>query len=170
MQVPAIPSNEALRLETLRELLILDTPFEARFDNLTIVAAAFFRVKIAVISLIDSKRQWFKSTCGLGAKETPRDISFCGHAILQDGVFVIEDALQDMRFFDNPLVTGEPQIRFYAGAPLVASNGAKLGTLCLIDSVPRQLNAFEIEMLSDMAKLVMQEIEHGFLMLENSLH
>jgi GAF domain-containing protein len=170
MQVPAMPSNEALRIETLRELLILDTPLEARFDNLTIAAAAFFRVKIAVVSLLDSHRQWFKSSCGLNAKETHRDISFCGHAILHNEVFVIEDALQDVRFFDNPLVTGEPQIRFYAGAPLIASNGVKLGTFCLIDRVPRQLNAFEIEMLSDMAKLVMQEIEHGVLMLENSLY
>jgi GAF domain-containing protein len=159
MQQPALPPDEALRVETLRELLILDTPPEARFDNLTRAAAAFFRVQIALVSLIDTNRQWFKSACGLDAKETPRDIYFCGHAILQDEVFVIEDALLDERFFDNPLVTGEPKIRFYAGAPLKASNGMNLGTLCLIDPHPRKLLDFEIEMLSDMAKLVEQELE-----------
>ncbi|MFC7421616.1 GAF domain-containing protein [Iodobacter arcticus] len=159
MQVPAFPPDEALRVQTLRELLILDTPPEARFDNLTRAAAAFFRVQIAVVSLIDVNRQWFKSACGLDAKETPRDISFCGHTILQDDVFVIEDALLDERFFDNPLVIGEPQIRFYAGAPLKASNGMNLGTLCLIDKNPRALLDFEIEMLSDMAKLVVLELE-----------
>ncbi len=159
MQVPAFPPDEALRVETLRELLILDTPPEARFDNLTRAAAAFFRVQIAVVSLIDANRQWFKSACGLDAKETARDISFCGHAILQDAVFVIEDALLDERFFDNPLVTGEPKIRFYAGAPLKARNGTNLGTLCLIDPYPRKLQDFEIEMLADMAALVVQELE-----------
>ncbi|AMC33393.1 GAF domain-containing protein [Janthinobacterium sp. B9-8] len=159
MQVPAFPPDEALRVKTLRELLILDTPPDARFDNLTRAAAAFFRVQIAVVSLIDVNRQWFKSACGLDAKETARDISFCGHAILQDDVFVIEDALLDERFFDNPLVSGEPNIRFYAGAPLKTSNGMNLGTLCLIDKHPGALLDFEIEMLSDMAKLVVQELE-----------
>lgn len=159
MQVPAFPPDEALRVETLRELLILDTPPEARFDNLTRAAAAFFRVQIAVVSLIDAKRQWFKSACGLDAKETARDISFCGHAILQDEVFVIEDALLEERFFDNPLVLDDPKIRFYAGAPLKARNGMNLGTLCLIDPAPRKLQDFEIEMLADMARLVVQELE-----------
>lgn len=159
MQVPATPPDEAFRVETLRKMLILDTPPEARFDNLTRVAAAFFRVKIAVISLVDSERQWFKSACGLDVKETSRDISFCGHAILQDQVLVVKDALLDKRFFDNPLVTDEPKIRFYAGAPLKMSNGANIGTLCLIDPLPRQLQDYEVEMLSDMAVLVAQELE-----------
>ncbi|AZN35092.1 GAF domain-containing protein [Iodobacter ciconiae] len=159
MQVPVFPPDEALRVQTLRELLILDTPLELRFDNLTHAAVAFFRVQIAIVSLIDADRQWFKSACGLDMKETPRDISFCGHAILQDEVFVVEDALLDERFFDNPLVTGRPRIRFYAGAPLKASNGLNLGTLCLIDPSPRKLQGFEIEMLSDMARLVVQELE-----------
>ena len=125
MQAPAQPSNEALRIETLREFLILDTPPEERFDNLTRAAASFFRVQIAVVSLVDVNRQWFKSICGLDASETPRDVSFCGHAILQNEVLVIEDALLDARFSDNPLVVGGPKIRFYAGAPLTASNGCR---------------------------------------------
>lgn len=159
MQAPAQPDNEALRIETLRQFLILDTPPETRFDNLTKAAASFFRVKIAVVSLVDENRQWFKSICGLDAAQTPRDISFCGHAILQNEVMVIEDALHDERFFDNPLVTGEPKIRFYAGAPLTVSNGVNIGTLCLIDSQPRTMSPIEIEMLSDMAKVVVGEIE-----------
>ncbi|QLG87379.1 GAF domain-containing protein [Chitinibacter bivalviorum] len=159
MQAPANPSNEALRIETLRQFLILDTPPEERFDNLTRAAASFFRVQIAVVSLVDVNRQWFKSTCGLDAKETPRDISFCGHAILQDDVMLVHDALLDPRFADNPLVTGEPKIRFYAGAPLKASNGVNVGTLCLIDREPKMLTPTEIEMLQDMARVVVGEIE-----------
>jgi len=159
MQAPAQPDNEALRIETLRQFLILDTPAESRFDNLTKAAASFFRVQIAVVSLVDTNRQWFKSICGLDATETPRDISFCGHAILQNEVMVINDALADERFADNPLVTGEPHIRFYAGAPLTVSNGVNVGTLCLIDRSPREMTTQEIEMLMDMAKVVVGEIE-----------
>ncbi|WP_373975188.1 GAF domain-containing protein [Chitinibacter sp. SCUT-21] len=159
MQAPAKPSNEALRIDTLRRFLILDTPPEERFDNLTRAAAAFFRVQIAVVSLVDENRQWFKSICGLDAKETSRDISFCGHAILQDDVMIIEDALLDPRFVDNPLVTGEPHIRFYAGAPLKAENGVNVGTLCLIDRTPKTLTPAEIEMLQDMARVVVGELE-----------
>jgi GAF domain-containing protein len=159
MQAPETPSNEALRIETLRQFLILDTPPEERFDNLTRAAAAFFRVEIAVVSLVDVNRQWFKSICGLDATETPRDISFCGHAILQDQVMMIEDALLDERFADNPLVTGEPKIRFYAGAPLKAKNGVNVGTLCLIDRHPKTLSSMDIEMLQDMARVVVGELE-----------
>lgn len=159
MQAPETPSNEALRIETLRQFLILDTPPEERFDNLTRAAAAFFRVEIAVVSLVDVNRQWFKSICGLDVAETPRDISFCGHAILQDQVMMIEDALLDERFVDNPLVTGEPKIRFYAGAPLKAKNGVNVGTLCLIDRHPKTLSSADIEMLQDMARVVVGELE-----------
>jgi GAF domain-containing protein len=159
MQAPAQPSNEASRIETLREFLILDTPPEDRFDNLTQAAASFFRVQIAVVSLVDVNRQWFKSTCGLDVSETPRDVSFCGHAILQNDVMVIEDALLDARFADNPLVVGGPKVRFYAGAPLTASNGCNVGTLCLIDPRPRTMSAIELEMLADMAKVVVGELE-----------
>lgn len=159
MQAPAKPSNEELRIETLRQFLILDTPPEERFDNLTRAAAAFFRVQIAVVSLVDVNRQWFKSACGLDAKETPRDVSFCGHAILQDDVMVVPDTLLDERFIDNPLVTGEPKIRFYAGAPLKARNGVNVGTLCLIDREAKNLSPADLDMLKDMAKVVVQELE-----------
>ena len=159
MQAPALAQNEALRIETLRAFLILDTLPEARFDNLTQAAASFFRVQIAVVSLIDVNRQWFKSICGLDAIETPRDISFCGHTILQNDIMVIEDTLLDPRFEDNPLVIGGPKIRFYAGAPLTASNGCNVGTLCLIDPQPRTMSDIELEMLADMAKVVMGELE-----------
>lgn len=158
MQAPAQPKDEALRIETLREFLILDTPPEERFDNLTRAAASFFRVQIAVVSLVDVNRQWFKSICGLDASETTRDVSFCGHAILQNDVMVIEDALLDPRFSDNPLVIAGPKVRFYAGAPLTASNGCNVGTLCLIDPKPRTMSAIELEMLADMAKVVVGEL------------
>ncbi|AOY00432.1 GAF domain-containing protein [Jeongeupia sp. USM3] len=157
MQAPCFPADEASRLATLHSLLILDSEPEERFDNLTRAAASFFRVAIAVISLIDDNRQWFKSVCGIDATETSRDVSFCGHTILQPELMVIEDALLDPRFADNPLVTDAPYIRFYAGVPLKAENGAMLGTLCLIDRAPRTLEPFEREMLVDMGRLV--EIE-----------
>lgn len=115
---PAFPLDEANRLATLRGLNILDTPPEERFDRLTRLAQQLINVPIAVVSLVDSNRQWFKSCQGLDASETPRNISFCGHAILDNELFVIPDALLDTRFSDNPLVTGAPNIRFYAGQPL----------------------------------------------------
>ncbi len=159
MQAPAIPNNEIERIATLRTLLILDTPPEARFDNLVKVAASYFRVPIALASLVDENRQWFKAACGLDAKETPRDISFCGHAILGEGPFIISNALEDTRFADNPLVLGAPFIRFYAGVPLKASNGHKLGTLCIISPEPKQMTPDEINMLVDMGKLVEVELQ-----------
>lgn len=159
MQAPAIPNNEIERIATLRTLLILDTPPEARFDNLVKVAASYFRVPIALVSLVDENRQWFKAACGLDAKETPRDISFCGHAILGEGPFIISNALEDTRFADNPLVLGAPFIRFYAGVPLKAANGHKLGTLCIISPEPKQMTPDEINMLVDMGKLVEVELQ-----------
>ncbi|WP_043649858.1 GAF domain-containing protein, partial [Chitinilyticum litopenaei] len=159
MQAPQLPPDEDTRIAELRSLLILDTPPEERFDNLTRLAAGFFRVPIALVSLVDSERQWFKSACGLNASETARDISFCGHAILGDEVMVVEDALADPRFADNPLVTDAPHIRFYAGAPLTSSKGHKLGTLCLIGDRPRHLAAEEMQMLKDLARLVVVELE-----------
>lgn len=159
MQAPSLPSNERERISTLRSLLILDTPPEQRFDNLTNMAAGFFNVPIALITLIDTHRQWFKSRCGLTVSETPREISFCGHAILGATPLIIEDALADPRFADNPLVTGDPLIRFYAGAPLTLDNGMTVGTFCIIDRVPRHLDNTEITMLIDLAKLVVQELQ-----------
>jgi diguanylate cyclase (GGDEF)-like protein len=158
MNAPAFPLNEAARLETLRALQILDTAPEERFDRITRMAKRMFGVPISLVSLVDSDRQWFKSAQGLDATETPRDISFCGHAILGDELFYIPNALEDERFADNPLVVEEPEIRFYAGSPLLAANGHKLGTLCLIDSRPRELNEEDKILLRDLAVVIEQEI------------
>ncbi len=159
MQAPLIPQDEDERIATLRELLILDTPPEDRFDSLTAYAASQFNVDIALVSLVDTNRQWFKSACGLDATETSREISFCGHAILQEGIFEIPDALEDPRFADNPLVTGAPKIRFYAGAPLRMANGQAIGTLCLISPRPKRLDSWEKEHLLALAKLVTMELQ-----------
>jgi PAS domain S-box-containing protein len=158
MQVPQTPANEAPRLQALRVRAMLDTPAEERFDRLTRLAQHLFGVQIALVSLIDADRQWFKSRQGLDVCETARDISFCGHAILASDLFVVPDATLDARFADNPLVLGAPHIRFYAGAPLSSSDGYRLGTLCIIDSTPRTLSDKERMMLRDMADLVETEI------------
>jgi diguanylate cyclase (GGDEF)-like protein len=156
-----IPANEAERLEALRDLDILDTRPEERFDRLTRVARRLFGVPIALVSLVDADRQWFKSRQGLDATETPRDISFCGHAIAGEDVLVVRDALADDRFQDNPLVREEPKIRFYAGCPVRAKNGSPLGTLCLVDRRPRELGREELALLRDLAAMVEQELESG---------
>ncbi len=158
MIAPEIPHDEATRLNTLRSLKILDTESEERFDRLTRLAKRLFGVPIALVSLVDENRQWFKSCQGLDASETPRDISFCGHAILGDDIFVIPDASQDGRFSDNPLVTDAPHIRFYAGCPLKVANGSTLGTLCIIDQEPREFEAEDRELLRDLARMVEQEL------------
>ena len=141
MQAPAIPDNEAQRLRALRARAILDAPAEERFDRLTRLAQHMFGTQMALVSLVDAERQWFKSHQGLNACETGRDISFCGHAILADDIFEIADARLDPRFADNPLVSGPPHIRFYASAPLATADGYRIGTLCIIDDQPRQLSA-----------------------------
>lgn len=158
MKTPDFPAHEKERLQTLRSTEILDTDPEERFDRLTRMAKRVFGVSIALVSLVDENRQWFKSKVGLDASETPRDISFCGHAILGNDIFVIEDALQDERFADNPLVTGAPGIRFYAGAPLRYLDGSKLGTLCIIDQEPRTLDDEDYEMLRDLAEMAESEL------------
>ncbi len=163
MKTPEFPQDEEKRLSTLCNLDILDSPYEERFDRLTRIAQQYFKVPIALVSIVDANRQWFKSSQGLDATETPRDISFCGHAILDDGVFVISNALEDPRFADNPLVTGPPDIRFYAGAPLSAPDGTKVGTLCIIDREPRVLNDDDIKTLRDLADCVEEEISQGLL-------
>nr|WP_315186699.1 sensor domain-containing diguanylate cyclase [uncultured Albidiferax sp.] len=155
---PAIPPDESFRLGTLRSLDLLDTPPEERFDRLTRMARRMFGVSIALVSLVDENRQWFKSAQGLEDKETSRDISFCGHAILGDGLLLVPDAKSDLRFFDNPLVTSPPYVRFYAGWPLQATNGSKLGTLCLLDPQPRSFADEDIQLLGDLAAIVEQEI------------
>jgi diguanylate cyclase (GGDEF)-like protein len=158
MKTPDTPANEKERLKTLRSTDILDTDPEERFDRLTRMAKRVFGVSIALVSLVDENRQWFKSKVGLDASETGRDISFCGHAILGNDIFVIEDALKDERFADNPLVTGEPKIRFYAGAPLRYLDGNKLGTLCIIDQHPRVLDEEDYTMLRDLAEMAEGEL------------
>ncbi|MGR8921017.1 MAG: diguanylate cyclase domain-containing protein [Gammaproteobacteria bacterium] len=158
MLTPEKPANEATRLDALRALNILDSSPEERFDRLTRLAKRLFGVPIALVSLVDEERQWFKSCQGLDASETPRDISFCGHAILKDDVFLVPDARTDERFHDNPLVTGDPKIRFYAGCPLQVPNGSKLGTLCLIDQHPREFNAEDLTLLKDLARMAEQEL------------
>ncbi len=158
MKPPETPDDEFTRLRTLRALNVLDSEPEERFDRLTRLAKRMFNVPIALVSLVDENRQWFKSCVGLPVRQTPRDISFCGHAILGDEVFVIENALEDERFADNPLVTGEPHIRFYAGCPLTAPNGTKLGTLCIIDREPRTLDADDLSTLSDLARMAEDEL------------
>jgi diguanylate cyclase (GGDEF)-like protein len=158
MIAPKIPEDEKQRLETLRALKILDSSPEERFDRLTRMAKRMFGVPISLVSLVDSDRQWFKSKQGLDADETPRDISFCGHAILGEEAFIVPNALQDERFKDNPLVTDAPNIRFYAGCPLKVSNGSKLGTLCLIDREPRELDEEDMQLLTDLATMAEQEI------------
>ena len=158
MQVPELPGNDAARVATLRSLNILDTPRDDRFDRYTRITARIFDMPIVLISLVDDGRQWFKSAEGLDVEETSRDISFCAHAILGDDVLEVPNARRDPRFFDNPLVVEQPRIRFYAGAPLEAPNGHKLGTLCVIDRVPRQLSDEEKAMLKNLADMVVDEM------------
>lgn len=157
MKTPDIPPDEDARLAELRSLNVLDTIAEERFDRLTRMAKRLFGVDVALVSLVDENRQWFKSCAGMELSETPRDISFCGHAILGDSAFVIPDALQDERFADNPLVAGPPHVRFYAGCPLRGPGGRKLGTLCIIDSKPRAFSDEDVEMLVDLALMVERE-------------
>jgi len=158
MQAPALPPDETLRLAALRGTGLLDTPREERFDRLTRMARQLLGVKISVVSLVDSDRQWFKSCDGLDAEATSRDVSFCGHTILQPDIFEVPDALLDPRFADNPLVLGPPNIRFYAGAPLRSPEGLRLGSLCVIHDEPRQLDPAQRRTLRDLADLVEQEI------------
>jgi diguanylate cyclase (GGDEF)-like protein len=152
-----IPQDEAKRLEALRSLGILDTPPEERFDRLTRLAKRLFGVPVASVSLVDSNREWFKSCIGLDVKELPRDISFCGHAILGDHTLIIPNALEDPRFADNPLVNDETHVRFYAGHPLKAPDGSKLGTLCIVDYEPRYFEPEDFQALADLAAIVERE-------------
>ncbi len=157
---PPLPSNESERLNALHEYKILDTPPEEAYDDIVELAAHLCNAPIALISLVDRERQWFKSRIGLTLQETRRDISFCAHAILNpNDVFIVNDALHDERFAANPLVTGEPHIRFYAGMPLVTSDGTALGTLCVIDRVPRELTSEQAAALRSLRRSVIAELE-----------
>ncbi len=157
--MPPLPANEQARLQALRRLHILDTPEEEAFDAIARLAAAATKAPIGLISLVDAHRQWFKAYVGLEACETSRSVSFCAHAIVVGELFEIEDASQDPRFMDNPLVRGDPGIRFYAGMPLVLPGGEAVGTLCVIDRVPRRLDAAQRMALEILARSVVTELE-----------
>ena len=152
-------SHEAKRLKVLWQYDLLDTVPEALFDDLTELAANICEAPIALISLVDEKRQWFKSRVGTSVQETSRDVSFCAHAIKQPDLFIVPDAAKDPRFSANPLVTSEPKIRFYAGAPLITADGYALGTLCVIDKVPRELREDQKRALRILSRHVVSQLE-----------
>ena len=158
MKAP-LPSNEAERLAALREYEILDTEPEQAYDDLTALAAHICEVPVAMISLVDESRQWFKSRLGLSRQETPRDVAFCAHAILKPEPLVVRDALKDGRFAESALVKRSPHIRFYAGFPLATAEGLALGTLCAIDRKPRALSAKQKKAMKALARQVMALLE-----------
>jgi len=153
------PANEEARIAALEKYAILDTDPEQSFDDLTLLASFVCKSPIALISLIDEDRQWFKSRVGMDASETSRDVAFCSTAILQSEIFVVPDALADDRFRDNPLVVSDPHIRFYAGAPLINEDGHALGTLCVVDQAPRELAPEQREALKALSRLVLGQLE-----------
>jgi GAF domain-containing protein len=153
-----LPDNEKERLELLYELLLLDTPPQQRLDKIVEFSSAEFNVPICLVSLVDSDRQWFKARIGISACQTERDISFCAHALSSKELLLVPDALVDPRFHDNPLVSGPPYIRFYAGAPLAYKDGLVIGTLCLIDTRPRTLDPTEQAILESLRDLVVLEL------------
>lgn len=150
-----LPENEANRLAALHALQILDTPPDDAFDRITRLASRILKTPIAIVSLVDKERQWFKSHLGVDTEETPREIAFCAHAICDQDVMVVPDATRDQRFAENPMVTGDPNIRFYAGAQLRDDAGHNLGALCVVDSKPREFDAEQRAILRDLASIVM---------------
>lgn len=158
MEPPVVPVDEEDRLQGLYKTKLLDTACEPRFDRYTRLAARLLNVRRALVTLVDRDRQWFKSRYGLSVSETPRDVSFCGHTILTRNPLIVPDARDDYRFVGNPLVVGDPHVIFYAGAPIYDRRGRPIGTFCLIDDHPRQLNQDEIRSLTTLAKLVTAEV------------
>jgi PAS domain-containing protein len=159
MAAPAIPANEAARLAELQSYRVLDTPAEKPFDDIVKLAAYILDVPTALVSLIDTDRQWFKARYGLDATETSREVSFCGHVVADGATMLVPDAAEDARFRDNPLVTGDPHVRAYFGVPLKTDRGHALGTLCALDSKPRTFSPQQLEMVSILADRVMAELE-----------
>lgn len=159
MITAAIPENEIDRLNDLYRYEILDTVYESEFDDIVQLASKLCNAPISTITLVDFDRQWYKAKHGVDGAETKRDISFCAHAINEDGLFEVRDAASDNRFFDNPLVTGDPKIRYYAGIPLVTNSGYKIGTLCVIDRVPRDLDEEQTFALKVLSKQVIKLFE-----------
>ena len=158
-QPAALPADEPERLRTLRLHQILDTAAEQAFDDLVNLAALICDAPIAAISLVDTSRQWFKAKVGLSVASTPRDMAFCAHAILGTDLMVVDDATVDPRFAENPLVTGDPRIRFYVGAPLVMANGTALGTVCVIDRKPRTLSATQLRAMQLLQRTAVHLVE-----------
>ena len=154
MKAP-LPINEEARVQTLYGYRVLDTEEESPYNDIVRLAANVCGTPVALVSLIDRERQWFKARVGTALAETPRDVAFCSHAILQDSLFVIPNTLEDERFAKNPLVLEEPQIRFYAGAPLISPEGYTLGTLCVLDRLSRDLNAAQTDALMILSRQVM---------------
>ncbi|HZW75525.1 MAG TPA: GAF domain-containing protein, partial [Caldimonas sp.] len=153
-----LPENEEQRLQAVHALHLLDTPPEERFDRYTRIAAELFDVPIAIVSLIDSDRQYYKSHHGIEFSESPRETAFCAHTILDTAVLQVPDALEDDRFADSPFVAGEPRVRFYAGVPLAGSDGSLLGAFCVVDRRPRQFDEQQLTLLRDLAELVQAEL------------
>lgn len=154
-----VPKNEVKRLNVLWQYEVLDTVPEAIFDDLTELAALICEAPVALISLVDEDRQWFKSRVGISVTETPREVSFCTHAINQSELFIVTDAAKDPRFAKNPMVTAEPKIRFYAGAPLITPDGYAVGTLCVTDRVPRVLREDQKRALRILARHIVAQLE-----------
>lgn len=159
VSIDPVPKNENERLLELRSFCVLDTPADESYDRYTRLVASLFDVPITAISLIDESRQWFKSIQGLDVDETPRNVAFCAHTIMNDEVLVVPDATRDIRFAENPLVTGDPNIRFYAGAPLITQHGYRLGTICIIDFQPRVVTDQQILLLTLVAEMIVRQME-----------
>lgn len=154
-----IPNNEKERLAALKEYQILDTLPEQAYDDLALIAASIMNVPISLIVFVDEARQWFKSKIGLDVDHTSREYAFCSHTIMTSDVLVVNDASKDYRFADNPLVTDDPEIRFYAGAPLISRLGFMIGTVCAIDRVPREISKQQEEALEALARTIMARLE-----------
>lgn len=153
------PSQEAARVAALDRYAILDTEPEQTFDDLVSLASYICKTPIAMLSLVDERRQWFKSKVGVQVRETPKETSFCAHAIQQEDLFVVPDTLKDPRFKENPMVVGEPHIRFYTGAPIINEEGFALGTLCVLDRQPRELDSEQKEAMWALSRLALGQME-----------